>query len=85
MALVTPSRAAMSPNGAVLPLCAACSSQRAACCASTCGESVSARPGASSGRQRRQGRNPARSAPAALAKKRQLRRSGVRTRQVGRQ
>ena len=64
---------------------AACSISRAACRASTCDESASDSPGDSSGRQRRQGRKPSRSALAALAKKRQLRRSGVRTRHTGRQ
>lgn len=44
-----------------------------------------AAPGASSGRQRRQGRNPACSAAAALAKKMQLSRRGVRAGQTGRQ
>ena len=50
-----------------------------------CGESTSDRPGASSGRQRRQGRKPARSALRALAKKRQFSRCGMRTRHTGRQ
>jgi hypothetical protein len=42
-------------------------------------------PGAASGRHRRQGRNPARSAAAALAKKTTLRDRAGLTGQVGRQ
>ena len=42
-------------------------------------------PGAISGRHFRQGRNAAASACAGVSKKRQLRRCGVRTRQIGRQ
>jgi len=50
-------------------------------------DDISARlcPGASSGRQRRHGRKPARSAAAAVAKKRQFFCCGVRTAQIGRQ
>jgi hypothetical protein len=51
---------------------ASCTDQRSAC-------------GASSGRQRRQGRKPALSAWAAWAKKRQFSRLGTRTLQTGRQ
>ena len=47
--------------------------------------STGALPGASSGRQRRQGRKPACSASWALSKKRQLAALGVFTRQIGRQ
>ena len=68
-----------------LPSCAACSMVRAACWASACDESISDRPGANSGRQRRQGRNPWASASAALLKKRQFSRRGSRTRHTGRQ
>jgi hypothetical protein len=42
-------------------------------------------PGAVSGRQRRQGRNPAAPAAAAVAKKRQFSALGVRAGQIGRQ
>jgi hypothetical protein len=42
-------------------------------------------PGANSGRQRLQGRNPAASAAAAFLKNRQFFRIGVFTRQIGRQ
>ena len=42
-------------------------------------------PGAISGRHFRHGRNDAASACAGEAKKRQLRRAGMRTRQIGRQ
>ncbi len=61
------------------------SSKRAAWSASTADESVSDSPGASSGRQRRQGRKPPLRPARALAKKRQFSRSGVRTRHTGRQ
>jgi hypothetical protein len=43
------------------------------------------RPGAASGRQRRQGRKPASWAAAALGRKRQCSRRGVRAGQIGRQ
>ena len=48
-------------------------------------ESTGAWPGASSGRHRRHGRNPSRSAKAALEKNRQRGRPGVRAGQIGRQ
>ena len=48
-------------------------------------ESVNDRPGATSGRHFRQGRKCCASACAALGKKRQFSRRGVRTRHTGRQ
>jgi hypothetical protein len=58
---------------------------RAAARASFAPASVAANPGASSGRQRRQGRKPAASAAAALGWNEQFSPFGSRTRQIGRQ
>ncbi len=82
---LTPSRAAIRATPLSLPAATACSMARKAATASACGESIAASPGAISGRHFRQGRNPATSASAALAKKRQRWRAGVRTRHTGRQ
>ena len=54
-------------------------------CASRDDASIAAWPGASSGRQRRHGRNPRASAAAALAKNRQFSLRGMRTLHTGRQ
>jgi hypothetical protein len=81
-------RASRSTDGGSAPQASGSSSSRAACWASTALAScVDQRKacGASSGRQRRQGRKPAPSACAAWAKKRQFSRRGTRTLQTGRQ
>ena len=67
------------------PQATACSMQRAPAWARACDESVLDRPGASSGRQRKQGLKPPSSAAAALPKKRQFSALGSFTRQTGRQ
>ena len=86
---LTPRRAASPATlGTSSPQASGESSRRAACWASradaSCADQASV-CGASSGRQRRQGRKPAPSACEAWAKKRQFSRRGVFTRQTGRQ
>jgi hypothetical protein len=80
---------ASSATLGVSPLAALASSAAAACTASVREASITVHdrpgPGAISGRHLRQGRNDSASACAGELKKRQFRRAGVRTRQIGRQ
>jgi hypothetical protein len=79
----TPTRAASRsiPPSSITPD----SMRSTAPCARREPASIAAWPGASSGRQRRHGRNPRASAAAALAKNRQFSRRGMRTLHTGRQ
>ena len=86
---LTPSRTAISATLGASPFAANSSSALAAWRASVRDASITVHgkpgPGAISGRHLRQGRNDSASACAGVAKKRQLRRAGMRTRQIGRQ
>ena len=86
---LTPSRSAIAATLGASPSLANSSSALAAWRASVREASITVQarpgPGAISGRHFRQGRNDAASACAGDAKKRQLRRAGMRTRQIGRQ
>jgi hypothetical protein len=80
---VTPSRAASDAR--LVSVSAPSSIRLAAARASLAAASTLASPGASSGRQRRHGRKPARSAAAALGKKLQFSRFGSGAVHTGRQ